>query len=70
MVTLLFLPNGGLASTMSYSPCFPANASCLAKLVHDAELIGKQEVVFRRVQRKTIARLSLTPRKSCRRSYP
>ena len=27
MVTLLFLPNGGLASTMSYSPCFPASAS-------------------------------------------
>ncbi len=27
MVTLLFLPNGGLASTISYSPCFPASAS-------------------------------------------
>src|ERR1022692_4689499 len=27
MVTLLFLPNGGLARTISYSPCFPASAS-------------------------------------------
>src|SRR5712691_8809010 len=27
MVTLLFLPNGGLARTMSYSPCLPASAS-------------------------------------------
>ena len=27
IVTLLFLPNGGLASTMSYSPCLPVSAS-------------------------------------------
>ncbi len=27
MVTLLFLPKGGLARTISYSPCFPASAS-------------------------------------------
>ena len=27
MVTLLFLPKGGLAKTKSYSPCFPASAS-------------------------------------------
>ena len=27
MVTLLFLPKGGLARTMSYSPCLPASAS-------------------------------------------
>ncbi len=27
MVTLLFLPKGGLARTISYSPCLPASAS-------------------------------------------
>jgi len=27
MVTLLFLPKGGLARTIWYSPCFPASAS-------------------------------------------
>src|SRR6266404_4020438 len=27
IVTLLFFPNGGLVSTISYSPCFPASAS-------------------------------------------
>ena len=50
MVTLLFLPNGGLVSTISYSPCLPASASftitgtCVASLpdavkqeVHAAE---------------------------------
>src|SRR5258706_13523754 len=38
MVTLLFLPNGGLARTMSYSPCLPANASLLTtgRLVTDS----------------------------------
>src|SRR5207247_3876333 len=38
IVTLLFFPNGGLVSTISYSPCFPASASftitgtCVASL--------------------------------------
>src|SRR5205823_15021157 len=27
VVTLLFFPNGGLVSTISYSPCLPASAS-------------------------------------------
>jgi allantoicase len=32
MVTLLFLPNGGLARTRLYSPCLPASAVAQTRL--------------------------------------